>query len=116
MLELVPVVLGIEIWAEALQSQKLLLHIDNLALVHVFNNKTSKNEKVMSLVRYLVLISLQFNIQVRAEHVPGSKNQIADSISRFQWKKFRDLAPWADPYPCQVPRKCYQLLLTMSKS
>ncbi len=97
MLELVPVVLGIEIWAEALQRQKLLLHIDNLALIHVLNNKTSKNENVMSLVRYLILICLQFNIQVRAEHEPGSKNQIADSISRFQWKKFQNLAPWADP-------------------
>lgn len=62
MLELVQVVLGIKLWAEALQSQKLLLHIDSLALVHVLNNKTLKNEKVMSLVRYLVLICLQFNI------------------------------------------------------
>lgn len=61
-LELVPVVLGIKLWAEALQSQKLLLHIDSLALVHFLNNKTLKNEKVMSLVRYLVLICLQFNI------------------------------------------------------
>lgn len=30
----------------------------------------------MSLVRYLVLICLRFNIQVGAEHVPGSKNRI----------------------------------------
>ncbi|XP_056009528.1 uncharacterized protein LOC125680186 [Ostrea edulis] len=62
-LELVPIVLGIHIWAEQLKSKKLLLHIDNLALVHVINKKSSKSKNVMVLLRALVLHTLRFNIQ-----------------------------------------------------
>ncbi|KAL0149376.1 hypothetical protein M9458_055414 [Cirrhinus mrigala] len=43
----------------------------------------------------------QFIITVR--HVPGSKNQIADSLSHFMFQKFRALALEADPSPTPVP-------------
>ena len=112
-LELVPIVLGLSIWAHSLQTKKVLLHIDNLALVHIINQKTSKNPRVMALLRSLVLIALQYNIQLRSTHVPGSKNEISDAISRFQWERFRRLAPWANPYPCQVPTEFWSLLQTM---
>ncbi|XP_062597918.1 uncharacterized protein LOC134259342 [Saccostrea cucullata] len=102
-LELVPIVLGVMIWAESLRNKKLLLHIDNLSLVYIINNKSSKNKRIMILVRMLVLQTLKFNVQIKAQHIPGVKNEIADAISRFQWTRFRQLAPWADPFPSMVP-------------
>jgi hypothetical protein len=109
-LELVPIVLGIHIWAEQLKSQKLLLHIDNLALVHVINKKTSKSKNVMVLLRSLVLHTLHFNIQVRATHVPGKCNLIADAISRFQWQRFRQLAPLAEKFPSPIPTQFWEII------
>ena len=38
----------------------------------------------MDLVRFLVLISMKHNFLVRARHVPGVHNEIADALSRFQ--------------------------------
>ena len=37
----------------------------------------------------------------RAQHIPGRRNEIADSLSRFQHERFRQLALLADhnPYP-----------------
>lgn len=70
--------------AERLYAKKLLLHIDNLSLVHIIKQKSSKNNRVMVLIRALVLYTLIYNIQVRAIHVPGKNNNIADAISRFQ--------------------------------
>jgi hypothetical protein len=84
LLELIPIVLGIMTWSEKLRNNKLILHIDNLALVHIINCKSSKNKRIMVLIRLLVLQSLKSNIQIRAQHLPGSKNNIADAISRFQ--------------------------------
>ncbi|XP_061173384.1 uncharacterized protein LOC133182551 [Saccostrea echinata] len=103
LLELIPIVLGIIIWAENLRDKKLLLHIDNSALVYIINRKSSEIKRVMTFVRMLVLHTLKFNIQIKAQHIPGVKNEIADAISRFQWSRFRQLAPWADPYPFMVP-------------
>ena len=44
-----------------------------------------------------------YNFLVRARHVPGVNNGIADALSRFQVKRFRDLAPTADRTPCFIP-------------
>ena len=67
----------------------------------------------MALLRSLVLIALQYNIQLKSIHVLGSKNEISEAISRFQWERFRRLAPWANPYSCQVPTEFWSLLQTM---
>lgn len=42
LLESVPIVLGIFTWADKLAFNKMLLLVDNLALVHIINNTTSK--------------------------------------------------------------------------
>lgn len=57
----------------------------------------------MDLIRHLTLLTLQYNIYVRALHIPGKRNEIADSVSRFQLQRFRHLAPQADTNPCAIP-------------
>ena len=112
-LEFVPIVLGFYLWSVNLQNKILLLHVDNLALVEILNQKTSKNKRVMVLMRELVLLSLKFNIQFKAVHVKGCMNQLADAISRLQLDRFTLLAPWADCHPCQVPIQFWNLLKAM---
>ena len=65
----------------------------------------------MDLVRFLVLISMKHNFLVRARHVPGVNNEIADALSRFQVQRFRELAPGADQAPCTIP----PLFMTLCK-
>ena len=50
----------------------------------------------MQLVRPFVLQCLHFNVSVKAVHVPGKSNTIADALSRFQMERFRLAAPQAD--------------------
>jgi len=49
------------------------------------------------------------NILVKAEHIPGKHNLIADSIYRCQWKKFRELAPKFSPVPVQLPTHVWKI-------
>jgi len=102
-LELIPIVLAMFVWAPMFVNKKILLRIDNLALVAIVNKRTSKLKHVMKLVRPLVLMLMRFNIQVRALHIEGKLNDIADSLSRFQMGRFRRLAPSADPAPSDIP-------------
>jgi len=56
---------------------------------------------VMDLVLHLTLLNLRFNFCIRAEHIEGKRNEVGDSLSRFQMGRFRELAPHA--MPCLVP-------------
>lgn len=102
-LELVPVVMALYAWAPHFQNKKILFRIDNEALCVVINKRTSKSKLVMQLIRPLVLFTLCNNTQFKAKHIPGTSNQIADSLSRFQERRFRNVAPYADLSPTPIP-------------
>ena len=76
-----------------MRNQRITFFTDNAALVDIINKSTSRDVIVMIFVRRLVLACLKFNILFRARHVPGAKNILADSLSRLQVSKFKQLAP-----------------------
>ena len=63
----------------------------------------------MDLVRHLTLLTLKYNIYIRVQHIAGKINEIADSLSRFQFKRFCTLAPYADPSQCPIPQELLQI-------
>jgi hypothetical protein len=58
-LELVPICLAFSIWGQDLRNDKIILRSDNEALVGILNKKSSKNQRVMHLLRFLVLLILK---------------------------------------------------------
>lgn len=108
-LELFPLLVSLHIWGDELQNKKILFRVDNLAVVHIVNSMTSKSDRVMSILRAFTLQCLHLNIAVKAQHLSGSLNQVADSLSRFQFQKFRELAPDADPCPTQMPNHLWDI-------
>ena len=95
-LELFPIVLALRLWKTVLQNKRVVFWSDNQSVVAIINRQTSRCPKIMNLVRMLVIHCLRLNIHFRARHVPGLDNGIADSLSRFQMTRFRQLAPGAD--------------------
>ncbi len=63
----------------------------------------------MVVLRELVLKCLQFNIVLRAEHIPGAMNIFADALSRLQVEKFMRLVPQADPAPTDIPAQLFRI-------
>ena len=84
---MVPVLLAVTLWRHDLKNRRVLLHIDNSALVAVINNQTSKSKRVMCLVRQSVLVCMRNNIIFKAVHLSSKENFIADLIFRKQWNK-----------------------------
>ena len=103
--EMYPITLAFIMFREELKGKSILIHTNNEALVHVINNKTSKDTLIISLFHKIILIGLEFNIRVRAEHIPGHINIQADSLSRLQISKFKEAAPESDAYPVTVPQQ-----------
>lgn len=101
--ELFAIVVACHIWGGLLKNKRIILHCDNESVVNIINSKRSRVSRVMDLLRHLTLTTLQYNIYIRAKHIPGKHNEIADSLSRFQFQRFRMLAPQADVVPHKIP-------------
>ena len=46
---------------------------------------------------------MRFNIVMKARHIAGKLNFLADHLSRLQVLEFKQIAPWADAFPSEVP-------------
>ena len=101
--ELFAIVVACHLWGEAFANKRILFHCDNESVVHIVNSKRSHIPRVMNLVRHLTLLTLKYNFYLKTKHIEGKKNEIADSLSRFQMDRFRLLAPHAEQTPCPIP-------------
>ena len=101
--ELLPIVLAVRMWAQHLKNKRIMFFTDNLAIVSVINNTTSKEKGLMLLVRQLVIVSLANNILFCAKHIPGRHNRIPDMLSCSQIPQALRVAPWLDPLPTAIP-------------
>ena len=104
-LEFYPILLALLIWAEELRDKSILLRSDNMAVVCVINNNTTKDKTIMILVRKLVLLCLKYNILVKSKHIPGKQNVISDLLSRSQVERAKLKAPYMDREATPVPQK-----------
>ena len=62
-----------------------------MSVVIIINKKLLKSPRVMTLVSKLVLTGLDYNILLKAEHIYGHLNCLADSLSRSNIQKFNSL-------------------------
>ena len=103
-LELYTVCVRILIWADQLKDRRILIHCDNIAVVGMINKNASSCPHCMKLIRILVLHSLRFNIRVFASHIMGKSNNLSDSLSRLQFKRFLSLGgDKMNPEPDRLP-------------
>ena len=109
-LELVPIVLALHLFKNELSLKMIMFHTDNQALVTIVNKKSSKSKRVMQLIRPLVLHTMWWGMQVKACHISGRSNCIADAISRQQWDRLRKEAPAADMVPLEIPQSFRRLI------
>ena len=87
--ELFPIVVACTIWHPHFAGKRLQLWCDNELVVAIINSGHSKVPRIMDLLRALIIISMKHNFFIRARHVPGVHNVIADALSRFQEARFR---------------------------
>ena len=108
-LELFPIIVAVYIWHNLFTNKRVLFWCDNLSVVRIINRQMSRSERVMQLVRKLVLTCLKFNITFTAKHIAGVDNDVADALSRFQEERFWNLAPEANQHLETFPTELWSL-------
>ena len=101
--ELYPIIIAAILWGHEWSGKSILIHSDNTAVVEILNKGRSRSLAIMQFLRRLTLFLAQHQSILRAAHVPGHHNSIADSLSRFSFQKFRHLAPESDLHPTPIP-------------
>ena len=101
--ELFPIYLACALWGPSWRNRHVRFSCDNQAVVSIINTKSSKIPRIMDLLRPITLFTLQYNFTLTAVHLAGLQNGVADSLSRFQMERFRELSPEASPTGYPIP-------------
>ena len=101
--ELFPIVLAASLWGHQWSAKRVEFCSDNTAVVEVLRSGTSRDSNLMVLLRHLSLLAARHSFVFTARHIPGKSNAIADAISRFEFQRFHQLAPYASPTATSVP-------------
>ena len=100
--ELFPVVVASHLWGHCWAAKRVEFCSDNMAVVSVLRSGTSKDPNMMVLC-YLSLSAARHSFAFTASHRAGRDNCIADTLSRFDFQRFRHLAPHAAPVATPIP-------------
>ena len=94
-LELFALCAGVLTWQNqpVLRNAQIVVHCDNIAVIHMINNLTSSCGHCMYLLRLLVLEGLWFNRKLRAVYINTKRNVLSNALSRNQMKRFFSSAP-----------------------
>ena len=103
-LELYPILIGIIIFKDIFSGKRVIINTDNKDLISVIAKKTSKETKIMPLVRELVLQTMNHSIVLNPRHIRGRDNSICDALSRSNFQRFRALAPHMEAEPVSIPK------------
>ena len=107
-LELIPIILSAALWGHMWARKKVLVHTDNMSVVHAINSWMPKHVHLVSLLKRLAKLAILNDFHFRAVHIPGKLNIDADLLSRNDIPGFRARNPSCDAAPTSVP---HQLLM-----
>ena len=94
-----PIAVAAAIWGPEWSTRNIEVKCDNAAIVAVLNSGSSRDPELMHLLRCLSFFMAKFQFTV--SHVAGSKNVLADALSRNN----------ASRLPTPIPQELVDLLI-----
>ena len=83
MLEMLNILVAVKIWSSNWQHEHILVHCDNLAVVTILTTGKTKEQTLATIARNIWLQCATHDIQLTVTHVAGTKNTLADLLSRW---------------------------------
>ena len=82
-LEMLAVLVGVRVWGSRCQGMRIQIYCDNEAAVKVINSGKTRDSFLASCLRELWLEVSTYGFELRAVHLPGEENRVADWLSRW---------------------------------
>ena len=109
--ELIPIVIAAALWGSQWAGSTVKARCDNAAVVAIINRGSSKDQEVMHLMRCLAFIAARYQFSIRASHLSGVCNTLADALSRDRLSRFRSHHPQARSRPSAISPELLDLLI-----
>ena len=84
MLELFLKLVAFHLWEDKLLNKKITLWTDNYAAVELIIHSTAGCLCLVCLLPELVKCQLKVNVEIKARHLSGYVNLVAEALSHFQ--------------------------------
>lgn len=82
LLEALAALHAVAAYGPSLHNSVVKLLIDNQADVAIINRQSTRSPAVLTALRALYELATKYNFAIRAEHIPGVDNIVADALSR----------------------------------
>lgn len=111
-LEILAVMVALKLWKEKVTGKLVTIFCDNSATVAVINTGRSRDVFMQACVREIVYFQTIYDFQLRAVHLAGSCNRMADALSRYELdRKYREVVKSANFENVVVaPVNCFKFL------
>lgn len=101
-LELFAIMAAVLTWGRAWKGKRVVIVTDNKVITQIWASGSSPIPNIMELIRKIYLFAAFQQFSLSFKHIFGIYNPAADSLSRFQMKRFRDEMPLADEHPTRI--------------
>ena len=82
-LEMINVMAAVRLWAHLWSGHSLLILCDNAATVSVLQTGRGRDRILLHCARIIWHYSTAYDFRITVEHIPGTDNNLADSLSRY---------------------------------
>ena len=104
-MELFPILIAVTLWGDRWRGKRILVYCDSDSTVKALNKGYTNKEPAATMLRCIVRLAMQHNFLVKAAHIPGKKNVLADMLSRQRIEEFLRACPYASDSPCVIPEE-----------
>ncbi len=108
--ELLPIVVAAVVWGSQWKAGLVRARCDNMSVVAAIGSGNCREKRSMHLLRCLAMIEATLALSVRAEHIKGVDNTVADALSRNDAGRACVLMQGAAEEPSAIPRELLEVL------
>ena len=113
-LEILTIIVALKLWGPRWKGIRLTVRCDNEVAVTVLNTGRCRNPFLTSCLREICYLSVLFEFEARAVHLPGESNCAADTLSRWHENasartNFLELAVQTNLTEVEVPAALFAL-------
>ena len=80
---MINIIIAIKLWGTEWVGQKVILYIDNEAVVSICNQGYTRDKVLATIARNIWLLTAEKDIYLQVMHLPDKDNVIADLLSRW---------------------------------
>ena len=101
--ELFPIMVSTVLWGSSWKNLRMIVFCDNEPTVKMLNKGYTSREPAASMLRQIMSQCMSHNFTLKAHHIPGIKNILADPLSRCRFDLFFEACPTAGCNMTPIP-------------